>query len=418
MSKAEVITLPQGPRLILETVPDARSVALGFWIPVGARHEAERYTGIAHFTEHLLFKGTARRSARQIVEEIDGVGGNINAFTSREYTAVTCQVLPEHLALAYDVVSDIVFNSCIETEDIDRERKVILEEVRMYEDSPDDLVHDLFNQTAWRKAGLGRPILGTERSLARIRQAQLQQFYKREYRPDRLLISLAGAFDQAEMFELVRSLPQGGRRRARRFRPKARFYTECQRIKKDVEQVHICLGWQGLSWNSPEKYVLHVMATVLGGGMSSRLFQEIREQRGLAYAVYSYVTTFSQEGSLINYAGTSPENLEKVLACFFRETSRLAKKTLTAGELRRVKEQIKGHLVLGLESNASRSHFNALHYLFSGRPVRVADILARIERVTSSQVRSLAAKTFGRRPALVTIGPEDDMRRVEKVLSD
>lgn len=418
MSGAAVITGPGGSTLLLEEMRDTPSVTLGFWIHTGGRGEPGKYAGLAHFMEHLLFKGTARRTARQLVEAIDGVGGNLNAFTAKEYTAITCHVLAQHLDLAFDVAGDMFARARLDAAELERERQVVLEEIRMYEDTPDDLVHDVYQRVAWDDAGLGRSILGTAATLARVDRAAALAFYRRAYQPRNLVISVAGACDRARAERLAARFvrPRAGgalppvAARAARFRPGREI------IEKKVEQVHLCLGWQALRWADRRRTVMQVLGTALGGGMSSRLFQEVREKRGLAYAVHAYNAAYRGEGSLVCYAGTAHRNLDRLMGCLLAETAKLAEKQLPARELARVKEQMKGHLVLGLEGTGARMQFNAVHHFYRGRVPRLQEVLDAIDAVSAAQVRDLAGELFARPPALAAIGPAGDYRAVDRHL--
>lgn len=397
--------------VLLQEMRDTPSATLGFWIRTGARREPAGFSGMAHFLEHLLFKGTTTRSARALVEAIDGVGGNLNAFTAKEYTAVTCNVLAEHLPLALEVVGDMFAHSLLPAAELERERQVIGEEIRMYEDAPDELVHDLLNQTAWSEPGLGRSILGTAATLARVNRAAALAFYRRAYQPGNLIISIAGLFNPDEVMRLVarRVRPRAGAGAPPRPAGRAARFSPGRRIcEKKVEQVHLCLGWQGLGWPDERKTALQVLATVLGGGMSSRLFQEVREKRGLAYAVYGYLSAYRSEGALVCYAGTAADNLDKLAACLLAETGKVAARPLPARELARVKEQMKGHLVLGLEGTGARMQFNAINYHYLGRIPPLKELLAKIDAVSAAEVQAMAKMVFGRPPAVAAIGPAGD----------
>ncbi|HNW94199.1 MAG TPA: pitrilysin family protein, partial [bacterium] len=403
-----------------EQMRDTPAVSLGFWIHTGSRGEPAPLAGMAHFLEHLLFKGTTTRSARAISEAIDGVGGNLNAFTAKEYTAITCHVLSQHLGLAFDVLGDMFARSVMPAAEIERERGVILEEIRMYEDTPDDLVHDVLGEAAWNQPALGRPILGTAATLAKIGRAEALAFYRRAYQPRNLVISVAGAFDPDAVMRLVAAQVRPPRaaaalppvcRAAAQFRPRRRI------VEKKVEQIHLCLGWRGLAWADRRKPALQVLTTALGGGMSSRLFQEVREKRGLAYAVYSYLSAYRGEGALVCYAGTGPDNLDRVTACLLAETGKLVTKCLPAKELARVKEQMKGHLVLGLEGTGARMQFNAVHHYYHGRVATLVEVLAKIDAVTAAEVQAMARQVFAEPPAVAAIGPAGDYSVLDRRLN-
>ncbi len=306
--------LDNGLVILTEKMPSVRSVSIGVWIRVGSREEEGKQAGISHFIEHMLFKGTEKRSAEEIATAIDSVGGVLDAFTSREYTCFTAKVLGEHLPLAMDLLADLVLRARLDPRDIDKEREVILQEIKMVEDAPDDQIHDLFTQTAWADHPLGRPILGWRETLRQIGRDEILKHMGRFYRPDRVIISAAGDLDHQGVVDLVVAAFggwDGCGHPGPSAPPVSRFTTVNE--DRDLSQVHLCLGVNGLAFPHQDRYALSILNTILGGGMSSRLFQEIREQRGLVYSIYSYTVSYRDGGLLVVYAGTSNEHYHEVV---------------------------------------------------------------------------------------------------------
>jgi predicted Zn-dependent peptidase len=347
--------------------------------------------GISHFLEHLLFKGTARRSAAQIAEEIDAVGGVLNAFTGKEYTCYYARVLAEHASMATDLLADLFLHS--QLEEIDRERSVVLQEISQSEDTPDDYIHDLFNLRYWPEHPLSFPVCGTADTVGALTRQQFVDFMAERYRPDRLVIAAAGAITHAALedwaerafghltgsatlIDGAEPTPQPGI-----------FVTE-----KRLEQVHLCLGLPGIAQEAPERYPAYLLNTALGGGMSSRLFQEIRENRGRAYSVYSFLSSYRDIGYLGVYVGTAAEWTEEVIAIIVRELAAVARDGLAAGELARAKNQLKGNMLLGLETSDSRMSRLAKNEIYVGRDVPLAEVAARIDAVTNDEVVALTQR--------------------------
>jgi predicted Zn-dependent peptidase len=400
--------LNNGVRLVSEDIPHVRSVSLGIWIGSGSRYEEPREHGVSHFLEHLFFKGTANRTAKEIAESLESVGGQLNAFTTKEYTCLYAKVLDEHLDLAIDVLSDMFFNSLFTGEDIAKEKRVVLEEISMYEDAPDELVHDLFNQAAWPAHPLGRPILGTAESVSALAREQVVDYYRRHYIPSRIVIAAAGNLDHEVLKDKlgpIFSASEGRPLKNAITTPKAvasvRFH------EKDTEQVQICLGVPGLAQEDDDIYVLHVLNNVLGGGVSSRLFQEIREERGLAYSVYAYHTSHIDTGLFVVYAGTSPASAPEVTELLVGEMAKIRDNGITAAELARTREQIKGNLFLGLESVSSRMNRLGKSEICFNRMITPEEVIDRIAAVTLDDVYRVANKLFRRKNfSLTTVGPE------------
>lgn len=401
--------LANGIRIVTHEMPDVPSVTLGIWVENGSRYEGERQSGISHFLEHMFFKGTGRRTASQIAEEIDAVGGILNAFTGKEYTCYYAKVLAEHAGIAQDVLTDIFLHSRFDPEDIDRERSVVVQEILQVEDTPDDYVHDLFNLNFWPGHPLGVPICGRVETVRELRRGDFLAFIGERYRPDGIVIATAGRITHDAACAWVdRTLGHlagvTAAPTAAPPAPRAGLFVH----EKPLEQVHICVGMPGLSQAAPERYGAYLLNTALGGGMSSRLFQEIRERRGRAYSVYSFLSAFRDTGYLGIYVGTSSEWVEEVLGILRAELARLAADGFTAEELRRVKNQLKGNVLLGLETSDSQMHRIAKNEIYFGRDVSPAEVAACIEAVTNDEITALAQRML--RPEQVTITLLGDLK--------
>ena len=344
--------LDEGIRIITEEIPYFKSVSIGIWVITGSRDESLQENGISHFIEHLLFKGTERRTAFEIAKEIDSVGGSLNAFTGREYTCLYAKVLDKNLPLAIDLLSDIFLNPLIDQKDVEKERMVILQEIKMVEDTPDDYIHDLFNRVCWGDHPLGFPILGTSDLVQSFTRDHIYQYYKETYLPNQIVVCAAGNLKHQEVVDLVKEafgpMPKSGKKR-KRVKPLSASTTDIRR--RDLEQVHFCLGTRGLQYNHSLRFASYTLNSILGGGMSSRLFQEIRENRGLAYSVYSYLPAYTDAGLVVVYAGTSEDSLKEVIGLVLKEFNSLKKEPFRNGELETTKEQLKGNLLLSLESS-------------------------------------------------------------------
>jgi predicted Zn-dependent peptidase len=399
--------LPNGVRIISERVPYVDSVSVGVWAVAGARDEDETSRGMSHFVEHMLFKGTQKRSARQIADEIDSLGGHLNAFTDKEYTCFYAKVLSEHLNDALDIVSDMVLNSVYEPAEISREINVVLEEIKRHQDTPEDEVHDLLAQTLWKGHHLGNPVVGSEAVISALNREALLSYVNEFYRPDALVIVAAGKIDHRSFVDTV-ALHFGsleGKRTPRRavdVIPNRDFRI----IDKPTEQVHFCLGAVGFSQHNKKKYALAAIDSILGGGMSSRLFQEIRENRGLAYAIGSYSASYNEAGLFAVYGGTSVDNVRDVVELTRRECAAIGRNSVTEAELDRAKNQIRGALVLGQESMSNRMSRLAKGELYFGRSVRLDEVIASIMSISRDDVADVASAVFGdSRLAVAAIGP-------------
>jgi predicted Zn-dependent peptidase len=410
--------LPGGLRVVTEAVPTVRSVTVGVWVGVGSRDETPSLAGASHYLEHLLFKGTRRRDAMAISSAIDAVGGEMNAFTSKEYTCFYARVLDDDLPLAVDVVCDLVTSSVIRSGDVDSERGVILEEIAMHDDDPADLVHDQFAQTLFGDAPLGRPILGSVESITSIGRNAIAGYYRRRYRPQDMVVAVAGNVDHASVVRLVRkafaaadlvggdavpSAPRGGDRRTS-------HVSGTRVVRRTTEQANLVLGVPGVSRNDERRFALGVLNAALGGGMSSRLFQEVREKRGLAYSVYSYHAQYAETGLFGVYAGCVPPKVHDVLAICRDELAKVAADGITEQELARGKGQLRGSLVLGLEDTGSRMSRIGKAELVYGELLSVDQVLAHIDAVTLDEVSETAAVLLEAEPTLAVVGPFDEDR--------
>ncbi|HEX6337840.1 MAG TPA: pitrilysin family protein [Jiangellaceae bacterium] len=417
--------LPGGVRVITETIPTVRSVSFGIWAGVGSRDETRAQAGTTHYLEHLLFKGTHRRSALDISSAVESVGGDINAFTAKEFTCYYARVLDSDLPLAVDVVADMVSSSRIAEGDVDAERDVVLEEIAMRDDDPSDAVHDLVTAQLWGSTPLGRPILGTVESINSLSRDVINRYYKRKYRPENIVVAAAGNLDHSRVVRLVRSAfeaagfvgdadeptpPRVGGRG-----PRARAGVAL--LERPTEQANLVLAMPGLSRTDERRYALGVLNAALGGGMSSRLFQEIREKRSLAYSVYSYASQFADAGLVGVYVGCQPKKVDQVLELCREFLSDVATHGITAEELARGKGQLRGGLVLGLEDTGSRMGRLAKAELVYEDLLSVDDLLSIIDAVTLDDVREVASSVLAASPALAVVGPFDDPGRFEAALA-
>ena len=416
--------LPGGLRVISESVPGVRSVAFGVWVGVGSRDETASLAGASHYLEHLLFKGTRRRDALAISSEIEAVGGELNAFTAKEYTCYYARVLDDDLPLAVDVICDMVTSSVIAASEVDNERTVILEEIAMHDDDPGDAVHDLLAEAVWGAAPLGRPVLGTVDSIRSISRSAIAGYYRRRYRPANLVVAAAGNLDHAKLVRLVRKAfadvpvrdddvpaqPRvGGRGPV--------FDAATAVVRRPTEQAHLLLGAPGLARLDDRRFAAGVLNAAIGGGMSSRLFQEVREKRGLAYSVYSFTSHYADTGMFGVYAGCHPKRAPEVLELCREQLAQVAASGLTADELDRGKGQMRGGLVLGLEDTGSRMSRLGKSELVYGELMPVDEILAAIDAVTADAVLAVAGDLLDAPLALAAIGPYDDDRALRSAVA-
>lgn len=403
--------LDNGIRILSEEMPGARSVSLGIWVENGSRHESRDQSGISHFVEHLFFKGTEQRSAARIAEEMDSVGGVLNAFTAKEYTCYYAKVLDENLSLAVDLLTDIFLHSVFDREEIERERTVILQEISQVEDTPDDYVHDLFNLDFFKDHSLGRPICGEAATVLNFRQEDLIQFVRDRYLPGRVIVAAAGHLrHEALVGEMARRVgiensgvkPRDPAPGHQDFpRPQSGVFQHA----KPLEQIHLCLGVAGIHQSHPQRYAATVLNTLLGGGMSSRLFQEIREKRGRAYSIYSFLSAYRDVGYLGIYAGTSAAWVEEVVDLIVRELRRIPKEGPNPEEIERAKNQLVGGMILGLESTDSWMSHGAKNEIYFERDLTVEEISQAIRSVSRDEIVELAGALFqADRIALTLLG--------------
>lgn len=378
------IVLSNGLRLVYEQIPYVRSVSVGIWVGTGSRNEDLYNNGISHFIEHMLFKGTAKRTAKDIAECIDAIGGQINAFTGKECTCYYTKTLDTHLDVALDVLADMFFNSKFFSNDINVEKRVVIEEIGMYEDTPEELVHDIFSEMVWSGNPLGYPILGTEKCIKKFNKKMIKQYMEQHYTPFNTVISVAGNFEEAVLVEIINKF-FGSWKCSKEYNLSylpAEYKTDKVIREKDTEQVHLCMGFQGIEHGNQKVYSLLALNNIFGGGMSSRLFQNIREEKGLVYSIYSYPSTYKNAGLFMIYAGMNPEYLQEVVDLTRKEIDFLVKSGITQDELNKSKEQLKGNFILGLESTNSRMNSIGKSELMLGKintPEEVLQIMDNIK---------------------------------------
>lgn len=389
-------TLKNGVRVVCENIPYVRSVSTGVWVRTGSRNENTQNNGVSHFIEHMLFKGTKSRSAEEIAKSIDNIGGQINAFTGKECTCYYVKTLDEHIEIAMDVLSDMLYNSVFATSDITLEKQVILEEIGMYEDSPEDLVHDILSETVWKGSAIGFPILGTKKSLRRLNRKTINAYMMERYTPDNMVISIAGNFDENKLEEMLESYfnKENVEQKPEKAADNVEFRPEVSVREKETEQVHICIGFEGIRNGDDSLYSLLAVNNIFGGGMSSRLFQKIREKRGLVYSVYSYPTVYNDAGLFTIYAGMKPENLKEVINLVYDEVSLMLNKGISKNELDKSKEQLKGNYILGLESTSSRMSSIGKSELLLGYIRTTDEILNMIESITMEGIEQIITSVF------------------------
>jgi len=397
--------MPNGLTLITEEMKHIRSISIGIWIKTGSRDEDLPWNGISHFVEHMVFKGTQHRSAEEIARQVDSIGGNIDAFTAKECVSFSMKVLDEHLPIALDVLSDLVLNPVFDDQDITRERGVILEEIKMDEDNPDYLVHEIFTQNFWKDHPLGRPILGTRDTVKRFERAPVFDFYSQRFAPGNVIVTAAGNLNHERFVELVT-------RHFAKMKPASNgFHSAPPKIvpkiilrnKKSLEQVQICVGVPSYPITHEKRHSSYILNTLLGGGMSSRLFQNIRERQGLAYAIYSDLNPYRDTGCLSIYAGTSRESAVKVVESVVSEFQKLKSELVPPEELRRSKDQLKGSLMLSLESSTARMSNLARQEMYFDRFYGLDELIEKIEAVTAAELQELANFFFQTENIAVTI---------------
>jgi len=391
-------TFDNGVRLVTQQVPGMHTISLGIWVANGARQEEPATNGVAHFIEHLLFKGTERRNARQISREIDSLGGVLNAFTGHEYVCYYGKALTRFLPQVSDILSDMFLNSIFPADEIEKERNVVLQEIKMRDDTPEEAIHDRFHLSFWQGHPLGQPILGTNETISAISRDAIMAHKQHWYRPSEIVIAAAGGVEHQQLVELLEgafsALAPGEPRRPIGVCSRAAQGKVTELSERDLEQTLICLGTNGLPHTDPGRYALVVLNTILGGGMSSRLFQEIREKRGLAYSVYSYLSSYSDAGALTIYAGTDRQRSCEAVKIVLGEMARLRDELVVEEELNAAREQIKGKILMSLESSDSYMSRLARSYLYFGRYQPLEEVMAGFDAVTAVDVQQLATRLF------------------------
>jgi predicted Zn-dependent peptidase len=389
--------------VITEEMPGLASSTIGIWVKTGSRNEAPSTRGISHFIEHMLFKGTDKRSPLDIAKEIESVGGTLNAFTGKEYTCYYAKVLNKDIPKAIDLLSDIFINSKFDTNELEKECGVVLQEIKMVNDTPDDLVHDVFSAALWKGHALGSPVLGTEKTVSSFTRDMVLDYYNERYQPENIFISAAGGFSRKRIESLVAKSFGRLRNHSKQkpvSAPEAESRGSVKFIKRPLEQVHFCLGTPTVSQSHRDRYKLYLLSTMLGGGMSSRLFQEIREKRGLAYSVYSYLNLMKDIGAFVVYAGTTRKEFKLVTELIVKEFAKM-RKGPGRDELLNAKAQLKGGMLLGLESSDSRMMKLARDEIYFGKPITVREIVKGIDAVKPAQIKALASKLL--RPSKMTV---------------
>jgi predicted Zn-dependent peptidase len=417
--------LPSGLRIVTEEVSSVRSAAVGIWVNIGSRDEAPATAGASHFLEHLLFKGTPRRNALEISSAIESVGGEMNAFTSKEYTCFYARVIDTDLPMAVDVISDLITSSIVTAEDVDAERKVVLEEIAMRDDDPSDLVHDLYAETYYGDTALGRPILGTIDSINNMSRSTVFNYYKKRYLPQDLVVAVAGNIKHKRVVAMVEEALSRDNFLDVQGTPQIRPNTAVKGVKqgrvgiiyRKSEQAHMFYGMQGVARNDDRRFTMGVLSSALGGGMSSRLFQEIREKRGLAYSIYSYAQQFAGSGQIGFYAGCNPSKATEVINIIQEVLADVASNGMSHEEIERAKGAVRGSLVLSQEDSASRMSRIGKSEIVYGNIMGFDEILKAVARVTPEDVRVIASEFLTKTPTLGVVGPYKSQSHFEKVLA-
>lgn len=411
-------TLSNGVKILNMHIPHVRSVAMGVWLDTGSRDESPKENGMAHFIEHMLFKGTTTRSAYEIAKAFDAIGGHTNAFTSMESTCYHAKAIDTHLEKMSDILSDIFLNPAFIPEEMENELQVVLQEISMTEDNPDEYVHLLFDKHFWEGHSFSRSILGTPENLMSFTRDDVLKFFRRNYDPKKVIIAAAGNIEHSRLvdlvgkpFETIKTSPAFPERVAPEPRPHVMVH------EKDIEQAHICIGMKGINYTSPDRFAAGVMNTILGGNMSSRLFQEIREKRGLAYNVYSYNSTNTDSGSFGVYAGVAPENAEKSVTLIRKELDRLRKEPVSQSELDAAREFIRGNILLAEENTDGQVMRIAQNETYFGRFISVSEVSEKLDKVTREDIQRLASECFEPESlALTALGPDLDAESLRSVL--
>lgn len=398
-------TADSGLRVVIENIPSVRSVTIGVWILTGSRNETQTNNGISHLIEHMMFKGTEKRTAQDIAEAFDSIGGQVNAFTSREYTCYYARVIDTHKEHALEVLSDMFFNSTFNETELEREKKVVSEEIKMYEDAPDDIVHDLLSKAAFGDHSLGYPILGTDKHLQAFTREDLFEYKRKYYNPANVVISVAGNVDGEFISTVEKHFNKFDNESNTNKIIKPTFKAEDLRRTKDTEQAHLCYGYEGISINDERYSSLAVLNNVLGGSMSSRLFQDVREEKGLAYAVFSHHSSYLDSGLLTIYAGTGSDSLPALKSTIEATLENLVSDGISDKELKNSQEQLKGQIMLSLENTSSRMMRNGRNELLLGKHRTLDDIILDINSVDHTTIKEVSNQLFSSRPAIALVAP-------------
>lgn len=392
----EIKKLDNGVRVVLEEIDYVRSISFGIWVKNGSRNELEGFNGMSHFIEHMLFKGTKSRTAKQIAEEMDAVGGQINAYTTKEYTCYNTRVLDKHFDKALDVMSDMFLNSRFDQKDIEKERNVIIEEINMYEDAPEELVNDILQESIWLGSSLGQPILGTVKSISNFNEKNMKKFFRENYNIDNTVISVAGHFNTEEMFDKLNQALGQWRRKENYtwYDTKTEYIPKIIKREKEIEQVHLCIAFPALVRDHPQKYALAVFNTIFGGGMSSRLFQKVREENGLTYTIYSYTSAYVDAGLFTIYAAMNPNQTEKVIELVLDEIRDIKANPFSQKLIDITKEQIISNFIIGRESTVNLMTSSGASVLLRGVVQDTEEILQQIEKITVQEIQDVVEKIF------------------------
>ncbi|MBI2236297.1 MAG: insulinase family protein [Magnetospirillum sp.] len=414
MSTIRETVLPSGLRIVTDPMATVETVSLGVWVDAGTRHERPDVNGVSHLLEHMAFKGTERRSARVIAEEMDAVGGHLNAYTSRDHTAYYAKILKEDVALALDVLADILQHSAMDSEELSREQAVVVQEIAQAIDTPDDIIFDHVQAVAFPGQSLGRPVLGTEELVRGMTRDTVLGYMRHHYSAPRMVLSAAGRLEHDALVEAAAkafsALPVPGTAAT----DACRYVGGDFREDRDLEQVHVVVGFDGVSYSDPDYYTASVLSTLLGGGMSSRLFQEVREKRGLVYSIYSFVSSYDDGGLFGVYAGTGEDEVAELIPVMCDEIVKVAG-GVAEDELLRARAQLKASILMSLESTTTRCEQLARQMLIYGRPVPVAEVVAKVEAVTAGDVARVARRLFAGTPTFAAIGPLANVEGYDKV---
>jgi len=404
-----VTTLDNGLRVVSDPMDSVQSVSLGAWVEVGARHETAALNGISHMLEHMAFKGTERRTAQQLAEEIEDVGGHINAYTSRENTAYYAKVLKEDVPLVVDMIGDILQNSTFDPEELERERSVILQEIHQANDTPDDIVFDHFQDVAYPDQAMGRPVLGDVASVKSLTRDSIRGYMKDNYAASNMVFSAAGAVDHDQLVDLVSKHFQSLPKKPSLTVDPTRYHGGRLAVDRPaLEQAHVVAGFDAVHYDDPQFYALSVFSTLFGGGMSSRLFQEIREKRGMVYSIYSFISAYDDGGMLGLYAGCSAEDIKGLLPVLSEEFDKVSRSVLTQ-EVKRARAQLKSSILMSLESTSTRCEQLARQMIIFNRPIDPQEVVEKIDAVTEEEICAVAKQVFSSAPTLTVLGPVGDL---------